>query len=86
MSLSRRLREEKERGMYLLGKMVESREMREVWFLAAEQQGWQSCLSLNEKEPLSMDCVGLDSEAVGGDQEGQKGVFFLLKIFYVDHF
>ena len=60
--------------------------MREVWFLAAGQQGWQSCLSLTDKEPLSKDCVGLDSEAVGGDQEEQKGVFFSLKIFYVDHF
>ena len=49
--------------------------------MAAEQQGWQSCLSLTEKEPLSMDCVGLDSEAVGGDQEGQKGVFFFIKDF-----
>ena len=28
-----------------------------------------------------MDCVGLDSEAVGGDQEGQKGVFFFIKDF-----
>ena len=54
--------------------------------MAAGQQGWQSCLSLTDKEPLSMDCVDLDSEAVGGDQEEQKGVFFSLKIFYVDHF
>ena len=61
----------------------------EVEVLTTDHQGspleW-GCLPLTEKEPLSMDCVGLDSEAVGGDQEEQKAVFFLLKIFHVDHF